>query len=289
MEILTPRGLEEALKLRSKYPEAVLWAGGTDLMVHIKEKRLKEPPLGIYLGKVPLNHITDSDNMLHIGTGCTHAQISASPVIQTKAGALAMACKAIGSPQIRQMGTLGGNLGTASPAGDTLPALVSLGASLILQSLQGKREMSVEKFLLGPGQTALSPFEIITEVKIPCQRPNESSFFRKLGARNALAISLASISGRVTWHEDGLGFSAVSLAFGSVSPTVLSVREAAEILSVPIIDNAVLEQAAKKVKEACKPITDIRASANYRREIAGNLLLEQIISLLESKRGGCDA
>jgi xanthine dehydrogenase FAD-binding subunit len=172
---------------------------------------------------------------------------------------------------IRNQATLGGNLCTASPAGDGLPPLLALDASLELASEHDARTLGVEEFLLGLGRSALKPGEIVLAVRIPLPPKGAVQHFEKVGKRRSLAIAVASLAACLRL-ENGLVAEA-RLAFGSVAPSAMRCRDAeGELVGRPLLHET-LEAAARRVRDAVRPISDVRASAEYRREVAGNLVL----------------
>jgi xanthine dehydrogenase FAD-binding subunit len=256
--------------MKADYPEAGLYAGGTDFMVKLR-LRLLNPPALICLERIEaLKGVEDLGKEIFIKAGTTHAAMLAHPLIQRHFSVLAKALKVLGSPPIRHMGTLGGNLATASPAGDTLPPLMVLGAEVELQNQYARRRLPLKDFIRGPGRTQLEPGEIITGVWLKKQPEMNVQHFEKVGQRRSLAIAMVSLAAALQM-EDGIIQSA-RMAWGSVGPTVVTCPEAEAALTGNPLTSALLEKAAALVCQAVAPIDDIRASAEYRRQVAGNLL-----------------
>jgi len=193
-------------------------------------------------------------------------------VVRERLPALAQALGCLGSPLIRNMGTLGGNLVTASPAGDTLPALLVHDAVVELASRDGRRHLPVAEFLLGPGRTALAPGEILAAVRIPLPPPGAMQHFEKVGRRDALAIAVASLAARIVRDQAGRVVEA-RLAVGSLAPTARRCPAAEAALLGRRLDREALLEAGRRIREQISPIDDIRATAAYRREVAGRLPL----------------
>ena len=268
MEVLIPRGLEEALELRAAHPEAVAIAGGTDLMVDLNFDRSR-PEVMIDVSRLPeLNTWRREDGNLFLGSGLTYTRaLHELPEMR----ALAQASRSVGSPQIRNRGTIGGNLGTASPAGDAVPVLVAHDGEVVLVAA-GDRTRSVpwNEFFLGPKRSAMAPDELILGARWRVARGPQS--FSKVGTRNAMVIAVANLC--LVMDEDAR---TIRVALGSVGPTVLRAPEAgafvAEALSragawddasAPLPSDD-LDGFAERVSGAAAPIDDVRGTAAYRR------------------------
>ena len=246
MDVLTPRSLEEALRLRAEHPDAVPIQGGTDVMVELNFDRARPD------GLLNLNEVADlrgwsrANGGLRLGAGLTYREIEAD--LAEELPALAEASRTVGSPQIRNRGTIGGNLGTASPAGDALPPLLVEGAEVELASTRETRRLSLPDFLLGPKRNALAPDELVLAVEVQPSRQPQT--FMKVGPRNAMVIAVCSLALVVDLDRRELRAS-----FGSAGP-------------VPGLVVAPLDEAdalAERVAEAASPINDVRGSAAYRR------------------------
>jgi CO/xanthine dehydrogenase FAD-binding subunit len=267
MTVLVPTSLDDALAFLADDPSSLLLAGGTDVMVQVNEgiRRLDRV---VVLGSVPelrVREVRDGD--LFLGAGVTYTELMA-PDVAARAPALAAAARTVGSPQIRNAGTIGGNLGTASPAGDTLPVLRALGASVEIGSAAGARRLEpLGDFLTGPKQTALRSGELIVGVRVPLRRgPQE---YLKVGVRNAMVIAVASLA--LVLDLDRLS---VGVGLGSVGPVALDAPEAATWLAdrlrwLPdralLDDRRIGDEFASMVAAAARPIDDHRSRADYRR------------------------
>jgi CO/xanthine dehydrogenase FAD-binding subunit len=246
VEVLTPRTLEEALAARSERPDAVPIAGGTDIMVELNFGRSR-PAAILNLAEIAeLRGFAREDGTLRLGAALTYTEAMRAPLAGLLP-ALAEAARTVGSPQIRNRGTIGGNLGTASPAGDALPPLLVEGAEVEVASVQGSRLLPVEEFLIGPKRNALAPDELITAV---CMRPSGTrQTFMKVGPRNAMAIAVVSVCLSVDREQDEL-----RAAFGSAGPVP-------GLVTAPLAER---EAFAERVAEAARPIDDVRGTAAYR-------------------------
>ncbi len=248
MEVLRPRSLAEALVARAEHPAALAIRGGTDVMVELNFARVRPEAL-LDLGEIAeLGGWSREDGLLRLGAGLTYAEIEHGE-LAAELPALAEASRTVGSPQIRNRGTLGGNLGTASPAGDALPPLLVDEASVeVASTARGTRRLAVRDFLVGPKQNVLEDDELIVAVLV---RPSGSSqTFMKVGPRNAMVIAVCSLAVAAD-RERG----EIRASFGSAGPVPGLVR-------VPLADSADLPDA---VAAACSPIDDVRGTADYRR------------------------
>lgn len=263
-----PADLGEALRYLAEGGKPL--AGGTDLLVAIR-KGTENPPFLVYVGELPeLRVLRETAEGLEVGAALTHAELLAHPAT-ARFPILRQVLATIGSPAIRAMGTLGGNLVTASPAGDGLVALYLLEARVRLVSAAGERELPVAEFIRGPRQTALRPGELVRALFLPYLEGQPRSFFRKVGRRQALVIAVASL-GALVWVEGGRVAQA-RLALGSVAPTVLRPREVEQALVGRPVRPEAWADLVPLLCAATRPISDLRASAEYRRKVAGRLLL----------------
>ena len=247
MDVHTPRSLDEALALKAELPDARFVQGGTDVLVELNFDRSRPPAL-INLNEVPeLRGFVSEGTTLVLGAGLTYAEAMADPLAGLLP-ALAEASRTVGSPQIRNRGTIGGNLGTSSPAGDALPPLVIGGAEVCVASVRGERRVAIGDFILGVKKNALASDEIVVSVRITPSGARQT--FMKVGPRNAMVISVCSLALEVD-REHG----EIRAAFGSSAPTV-------RLVSAPI-DEA--DSFPARVADAASPIDDVRGTAAYRR------------------------
>ena len=269
----SPDCLADALALFDAHPDAQPIAGGTDLLVRRRHETCDATLIS--LERVAelqgVEAAGDDGMMLAIGALTRIAELASSPLLADRAPLLQRAARVFAAPAIRNMATLGGNLCTASPAGDCLPPLYALGAQVELISLAGCRRLPIGDFILGPGRTALARGEIITRVLLPARDPFAWQAYEKVGRRQSLAISVVSFAGLLRLGDDQR-VAAAHFAWGAVGPTVVSAPEIADWLIGKPLDQALIDEAARRARSAVKPIDDLRAGAAYRRMLAGNLL-----------------
>ncbi len=245
MDVHTPRTLDEALHLKSELPEARFVQGGTDVLVELNFDRSRPPAL-VNLNEVEeLRGWRQENGSFVLGAGLTYAEAMREE-LAAALPALAEASRTVGSPQIRSRGTIGGNLGTASPAGDALPPLLVEGAEVEIASVRGERVLSLGEFLVGVKQNALATDEIVTAIRL---RASGRQTFMKVGPRNAMVIAVCSLAVVVDREREE-----VRAAFGSAAPT-------ARLVTVPLGE---AESLPEVVVAAASPIDDVRGTAAYR-------------------------
>lgn len=272
MPVLLPTSLDEATRMLAEHPEGLVLAGGTDLMVEINDGHRRPETVVIAVGRVPELRSWRHDptaGAVTIGAAVTYRELLADPLLRF-APALAEASRTVGSPQIRNAGTLAGNLGTCSPAGDGLPVLAALDATVTLASATGVRTIPVREFMVGVKRTAIEPGELIVEITVPTARGWQG--YAKVGVRNAMVIAVASVC--VAFDESTRR---VAVALGSVGPTILRADDAEAMLAAaldwPTItapDEAII-RFGDLTADAARPITDHRSTADYRRHAIGVL------------------
>jgi len=268
-DYVEPTSVAEAVALLAQHgSQAKLLAGGTDLLVHMKMERVA-PQVVISLRRVPgLDRIAAQDGQLRIGARATIRAIERDPRVQARYAALADACHNFSTTQVTTMGTLGGNLGNGSPASDSAPALIALGAEIELTGPDGARRLPLEQFFVGPGTTALRRGELITDVILPQPPAGMGSAFLK---NSRVAADIAKANGAVMLVREGdrAADSRVAdcrMAFGSVAPTPLRTRQAEQALIGQVWSKELVERAARLASEEVAPIDDVRSQAWYRRE-----------------------
>ncbi len=266
MEYNWPADLGAALASLADDPDATLLAGGTDVMVEVSFGH-RHPAHVIALRRIEELHTWEGNR---IGAGVTWARLERGPVT-----ALAQLARTVGSPQIRNAGTIGGNVATASPAGDSLPFLAAVDARIELRSqLGGTRLVPWDELIVGVKKTSLRPGEMITAVELPEDLPARTEF-AKVGVRNAMVISM--VSACVTRRPGG----STTVALGAVGPTPIRAREAEEMISSEAAPSeAALDEFAERVRAVVRPITDHRGTEEYRRHASGVLarrLLERCL------------
>lgn len=280
IDVITPRDVDECLNFLHLGEEMMILAGGTDAVVRMKEGKWR-PKTWINIKHLhELRFIRKENNEIHIGPLTTHTDIVQSHFMQNHADVLVQAAREVGATQMQNMGTLGGNIQTASPAGDTIPALYVLGASIELRSQEGKRTIPIEEFYLGPGKTLKRHNEMITKIIIHPQEKNEIGIFEKLGPRKAQSISIVNMacSLHMSANRKCLGG---KIAFGSVGPTIIRARKCEALLTMGELDIDMIENIAKVAWKEVMPITDVRASAEYRRDMASALLQRGLLRLMK--------
>jgi CO/xanthine dehydrogenase FAD-binding subunit len=275
MEFLQPPGWREALDVRAAHPDALPIWGGTDVMVELNFAR-RRPAALLDLTRVPeLTHWEAEDGGIRIGAGVSYTRLIRE--LGDRLPGLAMAARTVGSPQIRNRGTIGGNLGSSSPAGDALPPLYAAGASVLLASARGERRVRIEDFVLGPKRNALAGDELIAGVWVPV-RADAAQQFAKVGTRNAMVIAVCSFALDVS---DGR----VGTCIGSAGPTPIRARDAEAFA----VDATPGEQAARefgeRVAAAASPIDDVRGTAAYRRHALSVLARRTITWAWEARCG----
>lgn len=266
MSFVMARSLEEAFDALGA--GALPVAGGTDLYVRFRRDG-NEPDLVGLEGLSALGGIEEGPDHLSIGGAVTWQQVIDSSAVACCAPLLALAARQIGGPAVRHMGTVGGNLCTASPAGDGLVSLWALGASVELISRSAKRILPIDEFLHGPGIVELHPDELLKSVRVP-KVSGMGCFFHKVGKRKALAIAVGSLA--ALWRCEEGRLRNVRLVFGSMGPRPVRVAEAEAFLEGVVPDEKLFGTAADICSQAVSPIDDIRASADYRRHLAGGLV-----------------
>jgi CO/xanthine dehydrogenase FAD-binding subunit len=269
MEIHRPETLAEALQIKAERPDAVPLAGGTDLMVAINFRQAR-PDAVLDLTAVPeLADWSPDDGRVRVGAGVTYTRLIEE--LGDRLPALAIASRTVGSPQIRNRGTVGGNLATASPAGDGLPPLYVSGADIELASVRGTRRVPVAEFVTGPKRTCIEPDELIAAFELPAAAGPQQ--FAKVGTRNAMVIAVCSVA-LALWPEQHR----VGVCVGSAGPMPIAATEAQDFIAgaldwdggAPIPDEA-LARFGELVAGAARPIDDVRGTARYRSHAVGVL------------------
>jgi CO/xanthine dehydrogenase FAD-binding subunit len=288
MDFLQPGSLADALALKAEFPAAAPIAGGTDVMVEINFDAKRPDAL------LDLTRITElatwsrtDDGLLRIGAGVTYARLISE--LGSLLPGLAMAARTVGSPQIRNRGTIGGNLGSASPAGDCHPVLLAAGAVVEIASVRGTRLVPAAEFFTGPKRNALAPDELITAVLVPTAPGPQQ--FAKIGTRNAMVIAVCAFALEL---RPGL---AVGTGIGSAGPTPLRAPDAEEFLTAELasrwespaaLPDSVGRRFGELVAAAARPIDDVRGTAAYRRHALSVLARRTLIWAWNAYREGED-
>jgi CO/xanthine dehydrogenase FAD-binding subunit len=269
VEFFRPGSWREALEIRAAHPGAVPIFGGTDVMVDLNFDR-ERPEVVLDLTRVPeIQEWGEEEGRLRVGAGVTYTRIIAE--LGSRLQGLAMASRTVGSPQIRNRGTVGGNLGTASPAGDALPPLYASDAEVELASTEGTRCVPVTEFITGPKRNILKPNELIAAFHTPeAEGPQQ---FAKIGPRNAMVIAVCAF-GLALYPEQRK----VGTCLGSAAPTPVRAREAEEFIEGVLewesreeIGASALMRFGEMVAMAARPVSDVRGTADYRAHAVGVL------------------
>jgi xanthine dehydrogenase small subunit len=268
-EYLRPASLQEAVALRSAHPEFQVLAGGTDLLV---ASRHRQAPAGIIdlFGLSDLTGIAGADGVTSIGATTTYQQILASSEISKNFPILSEACREIGAAQIQARGTIGGNVANSSPVGDTLPVLLALDATIVAVGSAGERKIPYSQFCTGYRKTALRADELIRSIELPRQKPGAKQVWRKVGTRRAQSISKVMMA--AVGHREGATAAEMRVAFGAMADRPLRIASVEELVVGKSVDAALIKESRSALAKALQPIDDVRSSADYRLEVAQNLV-----------------
>lgn len=270
-----PQSIEDAIKILSEADKPMIVAGGTDFVVKFKNNMFPDITDFVDILDLNLNEIKITNEKIIIGSTCKMMDIVESKELNSFFPTLTNAASKVGALQIRNMATIGGNIANASPAGDTIPALLSLDAEVNIQGPSGTKKIHLADFFAGrPGKTCLKQGEIITSFELP-KRETKGSFV-KLGERKAHAISKINLALTV-WNKNDKQMNC-RIAIGSVAPVVLRCPEAEAVISNATwpVSDAIINEAAAHVGNTAKPIDDVRSTAAYRKKMASELLKKAI-------------
>ena len=283
-EYLSVTTIDEALRaLAGRGAHARIVAGATDLILELERGARPDIDTLIDITRIPnLDQITlDSEGVIHLGPLVTHNQSASSPLLRERAFPLARAAWEVGAPQIRNRGTVAGNLITASPANDTITPLIALEAWVTLRSLKGQRQVPLREFYTGVRKTVLQPDEILVDIAFRALIANQHGTFIKLALRRAQAISVVNVAIILTGELPHLDSAVVTL--GAVAPTIIHADEAEAFLKSSLLTEDTILRAAELAAKSAKPIDDIRGTAAYRREMVRILTLRGLRSLRDGK------
>ncbi len=270
------QSIEEALSLLLKSVDRKVRfiAGGTDLMLQLRE-RIVEADMLVDISVIPeMKQISQDGSKISIGAVVSYSEMRQSDLLKKNGFLLVEASKLIGATQIQNMGTIGGNIGNASPAGDILPCLYALDAEIALQSADKKRSMPLRRFITGYRQLDLQPGELISGISFEALQPGMGSSFVKFGARQAQAISIVSVAAVLQVQAGKI--SRVAIALGSVAPTIVRSSSAEELLLSEQPSPDLFEKAGEAARDDISPIDDIRGSAAFRRYITQPLVSQAL-------------
>ena len=261
-------------------PGARILCGGTDLVVKMRSGAIDPELLFDISDTEALRGIEEKDDRVIIGAATTVSEIIADRLVTEKLPLLQTVLRTLGSTQIRNRATLGGNLVNASPAADSAIPLLLYGADVIVAGVREERQVPVEDFLVSPGRTALASDEFVRGVSIPVSSVKFSSFFHKVGRRKAMIIAIASLGALVSTKDDTID--EIRLAAGSVAPRPIRLRALEADLTGKQITPSLIDQAKKAATRAVSPIDDVRASADYRREVIGELVARVLRNVVKA-------
>lgn len=266
-----PASIAEAVALGARFGEdGRFLAGGTDLIIQMRRGRLV-PQHVLSLHRVPGLDAIAVDGAVTLGARVTHRALERSPHFQGALRALVEGAEVIGGHQVRNVGTVGGNIVNASPAADVVPVLLALDAEVTCTGPGGERTLPLADFLQGPGRTTRRPDELLSAVRFAQPAPRTATAFVKAGRRRAMEISVACVAARLTLDADGRCVAA-AIALGAVAPTTIRAPEAEAVLIGRALNSGALREAGRAAAAGCQPIGDVRASARYRR-----LLVETLV------------
>ena len=279
LDYFKPQSLEEVWDLEEKFPGARYIAGGTDLMVKIKNRTIN-PRAMISLRSISGLSGIEIGEKVRIGAMTTITDLIDHPELGGLFPVLVQAAKRLGSPQIRNVGTVGGNLCNCSPCADTALALLLLDAQVVLKNPRGSREIALGEFFIGPGESCLTGAELMTEILLDKPSSHVRAIFMKKG-RVKMDLAVASVG--VLLEMDGDICKKARLAAGSVAPVPLRLKKAEELFENTVISKKIIQEAQKIAMNSISPITDIRSTAEYRREIVGVYVKRALEKLLNNE------
>jgi carbon-monoxide dehydrogenase medium subunit len=279
-DYLAPVSLAEVFSHLGNGRQTLMLAGGTDVIVQLREGRRHCDQL-VDLKHIPemVSHGFAADGTLEIGAAAPLAELYEDGEVVRRLPGLVDAASLIGGIQIQSRASLGGNLCNASPAADSSPALIALGARLVIASSSGTRELPVEQFFLGPGRNALQPNEILLQIKIPPQPANSATFYLRFIPRNEMDIAVASAGARLELNADHDRIEGIRLALGAVAATVLTVDVSELVGKTP--DAETFARAGEIAGAAATPIDDMRGSVFQRRKLASVLTIRALNGALK--------
>jgi len=286
-EYRSPASLHEALETLKSYDgQAQIISGGTDIVPELKREIRQVKCLVDISGIEELKKVVPNSDNIKIGANVTHSEIASSSLILNKFPALAKAASVIGSPQIRHVATIGGNICSARPAADTIGPLIGYGAKVKMADNQGERWLPLEGLFTGPGETILRPNEILTEISMNSPYPETYSGYTKFGLRKALEIAIVSVTSVITFEQESRKCKEARIVLGAVAPKFIRCLESEKVLTGNKITKESTAKAGALAAQGCQPISDIRGSAEYRRKIVEVLVkraLEQAMQRAKQK------
>jgi len=286
---MAPESLKEAINLLSQRGKRVIaMAGGTDLLIVMRNREI-EPGNVVDLKRIPdISNIEyTSKKGLRIGALAKISDIENSRIIQEHFNILSQAAGALGSVQVRNKATIGGNLCHAAPSADMAPALITLGAKVKINGEKGETLLPLEEFFKGPGKTVLKHGELLTEIRVPNMANFSEGVYLKFGPRRAMDLAIVGVACILTMDPSSLKCLDVRIALGAVAPTPMRAKRAEALIMGQKLTQSIIMEAARSASKEAKPISDIRASEWYRREIIEVLVSRAINQVLDKiKRKG---
>ena len=287
-EYLEPQTLSEAIALLQQHGDSArIVAGSTDFLIRSRQG-VWRPDFVVNIQHVPgLDALSyNPDDGLAIGAMVTVQALERDPTVRAHYPALATGATSFAGVQVRNLATVGGNVCNASPAGDTLPALLALQAECRIAGPQGERQVPLDQFFTGPGRTVLGHGEILTEFRLPPPSPNSGSLYIKHSPRGAMDIASVGVASAVSLQDGSRVIQEARIALGAVAPTPFRAYSAEEMLRGQEITPALIQAVAQEAESLARPIDDVRNSAAYRKAIAGALTRRTLENAIEMARTG---
>lgn len=277
IDVLTPLTVDEALELLHQEQAGMkIVAGGSDVIVQLRDGVIKPERLLNILPLRELRFVRKKGDEIHIGSLATYSDVVNSKLAREHAWIVVDAAKQIGAIQLQNTATIGGNLGNASPAGDSLPPLYALDAIVVTRSKAGRRGIPIEEFFVSYRKTALRPDELIEEVHFKALNSKDRAAYVKLGLREANAISIVDVAVALRKRSSDDSFGEARVALGAVAPVITRARKSENALTHTPLNEATLRKAATLATEAATPITDIRGSADYRKDAVASSVYQAL-------------
>jgi len=284
---LEAKSVHEACSLLSEHKDRTIKfiAGGTDLMVAMRRGKVT-PKYVLNIKTIPnLDYIHHDDESLRIGALCTLDVIESSLLIKEKFPLIAYSAHQIGTQQIRNLGTIGGNCCNASPSADMAPSLIGFGAKVKIKGLAGDRIVNLSDFFEGPGETVLQADEMLTEIQVPNPVPHTRGVYQKLQGRTKIDLAVVGVAVVARFGRKADILEDPRIVLGAVASTPIMVQEAETIIGGKSLDDDLIRKAAKIASEEAKPISDVRASANYRKQMIEVMTYQAVKFLVTSAQG----
>jgi carbon-monoxide dehydrogenase medium subunit len=281
-----PTSVAEAVELGGRFgADGRFLAGGTDLIIQMRRGKVA-PRHVVSLHRVPGLDAIEANGDVRLGALVTHRAIERCASFQGRLYGLVEGAEVVGGHQVRNVGTVGGNVVNASPAADVVPVLLALDAAVTCVGTDGERTLALEEFLVGPGETARRPGELLTGVRFAAPGERSATAFLKAGRRRAMEISVVCVAAHLTVDAAGERCVGARIALGAVAPTTWRAREAERALEGRVLTPEALRDAGRAAAAGCQPISDVRASSRYRRLLVESLVPRALARCLERTRPG---